>query len=96
MYPPPASAYRPQVQQPQMSNPNSQPSYPPPSTYPYPQYNPNSNTASQPAPTYPGHPGQPPTFPQPTPYTMSGSTAGVTNQQNNNTNGQTSVSMIHI
>ncbi|CAF2797756.1 unnamed protein product [Rotaria sp. Silwood2] len=59
MYPSPASAYRPQVQQtqivpqttyPQMTNQNSQPLPPPPpppsSTYPYPHYNSNSNTSA--------------------------------------------------
>jgi hypothetical protein len=94
MYPSPASAYRPQVQQPQlipqMPNQNSQP----PSTYPYPQYSNNSNTAAAanttplPPPTYPG---QPPSFPQPMSYPMGGNT---TNQQMNNINGSFLVSSI--
>jgi len=99
MYPSPASAYRPQVQQPQfipqMTNQNSQSPLPPPSsTYPYPQYSNNSNaTASTnnilppPTATYPGHPGQPPPFPQPVPYGMGGSTASTMNPQMNNING---------
>ncbi|CAF3954917.1 unnamed protein product [Rotaria sordida] len=100
MYPSPASAYRPQVQQqqqpqlipqttyPQMTNQNSQPNS---SNYPYPQYNSNSNIAptSKTTPyltsTYPGQVGQIPQ--QPMPYAMGSSTINTGNQQVNNMNG---------
>ena len=88
MYPSPASAYRPQIQQPQLipqiSNQNSQP----PPTYPYPQYNNNSNTAANTTPlSAPTYPGQPP----PMPYATGGNTANATNQQ---VNGSFSVSLL--
>jgi hypothetical protein len=109
MYPSPASAYRPQVQQqqqqpqlipqatyPQMTNQNSQ--LPPPSSsYPHPQYSNNlsatatPNTVPPSTSTYPGHPGQPPPFPQPMPYAMGGN---IPTQQMNNVNGPFSVSII--
>ena len=90
MYPSPASAYRPQVQQPQfipqMSNQISQSPPPPPpsSTYPYPYSNTAAvpNTAPIPTSTYPG---QPP--PPPMPYAMGGATNGTPNQQMNHMNG---------
>jgi hypothetical protein len=96
MYPTPASSYQSQIPQqlpqsiPQVMNQNSYPpppssSQPPPSSYPYPQPNYNAN----PAPF--GHSGPPPLGPQTMPYTMGGSTAGVTSQQNNNLNGPLSV-----
>lgn len=73
---------------PQLSNPNVQP--PPPSastlTYPRPQYPSQPNI---PAVSYPGHPGQPPPFPQTTPYA-----ASTTNPQINNINGFLPVSTI--
>jgi len=107
MYPSPASAYRPQVQQqqpqlipqptyPQMTNQNSQ-QPPPSSSYPHPQYSNNLSTTATPNTippstlTYPGHPGQPPPFPQPMPYAMGGN---IPNQQTNNVNGSFPVSSI--
>jgi hypothetical protein len=109
MYPSPASAYRPQTQQPQfipqMTNQNSQSPLPPPSsTYPYPQYSNNANTAAStnnippPTATYPRPPGQPLPFPQPIPYGMGVSTAGTTNPQMNNINGSfpVNISLVKI
>jgi hypothetical protein len=90
MYPSPvaqqASQYIPQT-----SNQNIRPPLPPPpnssSTPHYPQYNNISNSPAS------GHPGQPPLYPQAMPYTMGGSTASASNQQNNNLNGPLSVRM---
>jgi hypothetical protein len=104
-YRPPAVVQQPQfipqTTYPQMANQNSQPPPPPSSsTYPYTQYNNNLNTTAtannvpQSTSTYPGHPGQPPPFPQPMPYAMGGTTAGAANQQMNNINGPLPVSII--
>jgi hypothetical protein len=83
MYPSPASAYRPQVQQPQFIPQISQPSLPPSSTYPYPYSNTAAvpNTAHIATPTYPGQP------PPPMPYAMGGATNGTPNQPMNHMNG---------
>ncbi|CAF1266761.1 unnamed protein product [Rotaria magnacalcarata] len=81
MYPSPASAYRPQVQQtqpmpppiyPQIPNQNAPASS---SNYPYPQYNNNGTTPYVPS-TFPGQ------LP-PMPYPMGGNTNGANNQQMN-------------
>jgi hypothetical protein len=98
MYPSPATAYRPQLI-PQVTNQHPQPPPPSSSTYPHPQYNNNSNLAAsantipQPTLTYPGHPGQPPPFPQPMPYAMGGSTTATVHQPMNNINAQFLVSI---
>jgi hypothetical protein len=93
MYPPPSSAYRPQVSQqppqliPQTMDRNPHPSSAPPSSsssYPYPQPNYNSTSAAS---------GQPPPYSQAMPYTMGGNTTGATYQQNTNLNGPASVRM---
>ncbi|CAF4570194.1 unnamed protein product, partial [Rotaria magnacalcarata] len=74
MYPSPASAYRPQVQQTQPMPPPIYPQIPnqnapaPSSNYPYPQYNNNGTTPYVPS-TFPGQ------LP-PMPYPMGGNTNG--------------------
>jgi len=85
----------PQPTYPQMTNQNSQQPPPPASSsYPHPQYSNNlsataiPNTIPPSTSTYPGHPGQPPPFPQPMPYAMGGN---IPNQQMNNVNGPFSV-----
>lgn len=75
---------------PHLSNSNLQPTPPPPPpsasalAYPHPQYPSHPNIPAVP---YHGHPGQPPPFPQSTPYATPANAASTVNPQINNING---------
>jgi len=94
MYPTPPPPPSSLTQQPQASA-----SHFIPSTPAYPNSLTNVNHVVQPPPsatTYAGHPGQPPTFPQPMPYTMGGAGTAQAQTPMANVNGSLSNQFVDL